>query len=285
MPLEKQESIGGQAVIEGVMLRKKQEIATAIRLENKKIKVKKIALRKKPVWQRFFLIRGIVNLIEMLIIGYKELSWSAEQALGEEEIGGWWLVVSFILSVVLALTLFKFIPLLIASYLKSLGLTNNLLFNLVDGLSKILILFLYLLAISQWKDVKRIFQFHGAEHKTVACYEAKQALTWDNIKKHKKEHLRCGTNFIFLVFFLGIFIYSFIPNTINFFLNFLFRILLLPVLASVAYEIIKLSSLFKNKFLLKIILSPGLLLQRITTLEPKKDQVEVAVAALKKLVK
>src|SRR3989344_7512414 len=280
-------NIGGQAVIEGVLMRTKDKAAIAIRKPNQKIKIKKLEI--KSFQNKFFklpLIRGIIALIETLILGIKALNYSANENLEEpekkqEKISPIYFIITAIFSLILALVIFKFIPLLITQALTNKTLIKNkILFNIIEGLLKIIILFVYILIISRMKDIQRIFQYHGAEHKVVNCYENKLPLTLQNIKKFSTIHTRCGTSFIILVLIVSIIIYSFLPSDVTFIKKLTYRILLLPLIAAISYEIIKIK---KSNFLIKILTYPGTLLQKLTTKEPDEKQIEIAVKALNAL--
>jgi len=280
-------NIGGQAVIEGVLMRTKDKAAIAIRKPNQKIKIKKLEI--KSFQNKFFklpLIRGIIALIETLILGIKALNYSANENLEEpekkqEKISPIYFIITAIFSLILALVIFKFIPLLITQALTNKTLIKNkILFNIIEGLLKIIILFAYILIISRMKDIQRIFQYHGAEHKVVNCYENKLPLTLQNIKKFSTIHTRCGTSFIILVLIVSIIIYSFLPSDVTFIKKLTYRILLLPLIAAISYEIIKIK---KSNFLIEILTYPGTLLQKLTTKEPDEKQIEIAVKALNAL--
>ncbi|HJX05522.1 MAG TPA: DUF1385 domain-containing protein [Candidatus Nanoarchaeia archaeon] len=288
--------IGGQAVIEGVLMRTNEKYAIAVRQPNGRIIVKKekyVSSTKKNKILGLPFIRGIIALWETLNLGYRALSFSANQSLmtGEkakekkEEIGALELGITLAISIIFALALFKFLPLLIATIFKSKVGGSNFLFNLIDGLSKFLILILYLVAISLMKDVKRLFQYHGAEHKTVHCYEANKELSVANVKKYAKAHPRCGTTFILLIILLSILFYLFIPLETNFWLKMLIRTIFLLPVAAIAYEWIKLTGKHPHSLLSKILAAPGILVQRLTTREPDAKQIEVAIKALKAAVK
>jgi uncharacterized protein YqhQ len=294
-------AIGGQAVIEGVLMRTNDKYAIAVRQPNGRIIVKKekyISRTKKNKFLGLPLVRGVIMLWETLLLGYKALTFSANQALDEEdqnknkvkknkekqELGTPELVITIIISILLALALFKFLPLLIATLFKNKIGGSNIMFNIIDGLAKFTILILYLVAISTMKDVKRLFQYHGAEHKTVHCYEKNKKLTVENVKKDSKAHARCGTTFILVVLFLSIIFYLFIPFNTNFWLKLLIRILFLPVIAGISYEWIKFSGKHTDNFFAKILIGPGLLVQRLTTREPDDKQIEVAIKALKAVI-
>ena len=289
---------GGQAVIEGVMIRSNHHIAIAVRKENGKIALKKERLNS--LMDKFKLLklpflRGIIYLIEMMITGFKALNFSAQEALddGDEEEKGelstMELVITFVFAIGFAVLLFKFLPLLVAEFFQSNSVTvskNYWLFNLIDGLVRILVFVLYIWILSFMKDIKRIFQYHGAEHQAVHCYEAKLPLTVKNVQKFNPEHPRCGTSFILIVLILSVFVYTFIPGTLGFWGKLGFRLALLPVIAGVSYEVLKLVGKFhsKNGFF-RVIVWPGMLTQKITTSKPEDDMVEVAILALKTVVK
>lgn len=281
--------IGGQAVIEGVLMRGPDKYAVAIRHPSGRIVLKKekdVSLTKKNKFLGLPFIRGIVVLIETMVLGFKALTFSANQGLHDkqEEIGTVELIVTFAISLIFALALFKFIPLTVATLFKNKLGGSNLLFNLIDGLSKFVIFILYILAISLMKDVKRLFQYHGAEHKTVYCYEDNKELSVKNVKKYSTAHPRCGTTFILVVLLISILFYLLIPFEMNFWLKLLIRVLFLPIITGLSYEWIKLTSKHPNKTHSKILAAPGLLVQRLTTREPDDKQIEVAIKSLKAVV-
>ncbi|MBW2991404.1 DUF1385 domain-containing protein [Candidatus Woesearchaeota archaeon] len=298
--------IGGQAVIEGVLMRTGDKYAVAVRKPDGKIILKKekyISRTKKNKILGLPFIRGIIVLVETMVLGYRALTFAANQQMEEiskkektkektkkkkqrkkQELGTLELVVTFVISILFALLLFKFIPLGIATLLKNKLAGSNILFNLIDGLTKFAILILYILAISLIKDVKILFQYHGAEHKTVYCYEHNKKLTLKNVKNYSTAHPRCGTTFLLLVILLSILFYLLIPLETNFWLKLLIRILFLPIIAGIAYEWIKLTGKHPDKPLTKILAAPGLLVQKLTTREPDDTQIEVAIKALKGVV-
>ncbi len=280
--------IGGQAVINGVMMRSPNYYSIAVRKKDK-IKVKHKSI---PTPKRIFklpLIRGIYNLVDMLKIGFKALNYSADEAAGKQEkIKTYEMVLVTILTVVFALAIFKFIPLLTARFFErtfTIVAQNYLLFNVIDGISKILIFILYIVIISSMKDIKDVFRYHGAEHKTVNCYEAGKKLSVKNCKKFSRLHLRCGTSFLIIVLLISIFVYVFIPKEYSFFIKFGLRILLLPIIIAVSYESIKLFDKFKNSIFTKILSQPGLLVQRLTCYEPNEKQLEVAIKSIDEVLK
>ncbi len=283
-----EEIIGGQAVMEGVMMLNKEKQAIAVRNPKGKIIVKKnkIKLPKSKIANLPF-IRGVVKLIFMMVIGMRALNYSSSIALDEkeEEFKGWGMFLFMILSIAFALFLFKFLPLLITKFLVSkitFLQTSNFLPNLIDGIVKIsiFILYIYLMGIS--KETKKIFEYHGAEHKTIRCKEANEKLTVKNVRKFSRFHPRCGTAFIFGVFLISIFIYTIIPfNSTTFLENLGLRILLLPVIMGISYEILRISGKNDKNIFFKMITAPGLWMQKLTTKEPNDKQIEVGIKSLK----
>ena len=280
-------AIGGQAVINGVMMYNKPYIAIAVRNSNGKISIKKEKVNTfGKRFENIFIIRGIVNLIDMLIIGTKSLNYSAYQSMDKKERkkakeSSFGIIVTIIISFLLALFIFKFIPLLIAQFLLNYKIIeSSFAFNIIEGLVKVAIFGLYVYLISFMKDVVVLFQYHGAEHKAVNCYEDKKKLTVKNVKKYTTLNERCGTSFIIMVLILSIIVYSFIPTTLSLFAKYFYRLLLLPVVVGIAYELIRLSARYKKNKLFKIIIYPGLMFQKITTNEPSNKQIEIAIKAL-----
>ncbi|MFC2136321.1 DUF1385 domain-containing protein [Bacteroidota bacterium] len=282
--------MGGQAVIEGVLMRAPNHYAVAVRKSNKKITVmtkKFISYTKR---NRFFglpFVRGIVVLIETVGIGSKALTYSANESVDEkeDELTKSELVFTLVISILAALLIFKFIPLLLANlFSKSLGL-NNFWFNLADGLIKIGMFVLYLWVISLMKDVQRMFEYHGAEHMAVHCYESKKKLTVENVRKFKTMHPRCGTEFLLLVLIISILFYMFIPLGANFWTKYVIRILLLPVIAGFSYEVLRISGKHYDNWFFKVISAPGMMLQKITTKKPSNDQIAVAIKSLQAALK
>lgn len=277
--------IAGQAVIEGVMMRSADKMAVAVRNPKGKVivKVEKLNLLSERI-KKWFFLRGIVNLVEILAHGIKTLNYSADVAVGKskKEESNWFLfIIIFIISFGFGLLIFKFLPLLIAQLINP---KSNIVFNLIDGCVKLFAFVAYVYVISLMKDVKRIFCYHGAEHKAVNCYEAEGKLTVRNAKKYSTLNPRCGTSFIMVVILVSIFTYVFIPKTVPFMYKLLYRILLLPVIAGISYEILKLSAKYEKNFFFRALNKPGIWMQHMTTKEPDDKQLEVALAALKKVV-
>jgi len=278
------ETVGGQALIEGVLIKAGQRIGVAVRDPAGNIHVKS-RLLSFP-FSKIPFIRGVVNLLFLLYIGAKELHYSSKIALAEQdaEASPFWLILSLLFSFALALFLFKFLPLAAAEGVTRLTNISYFVYNLIDGLVKIVLFVGYVSLLLLVPDMRRVFQYHGAEHKVVNCYEAKKPLTQKYISSFSTIHQRCGTNFVFLVLFLSIFVYTFIPASLPFLAKFGLRIALLPVVASLSYEILFAAALVPSLRLFSILVFPGLLLQRITTQEPDRDQIAVAVAALRAAV-
>ncbi len=272
--------VGGQAVIEGVMMRNKKKFAVAVRLPNGKIKIKKDQSTKFPKFFDFPFVRGVVGLAYTLYDGVRALTWSSNQQLGEEEkLSKKEIVLTIGGSFLFAILLFVIIPFFSARAIHSEGFW----FDALDGVFRVILFLGYLFAISFMQDVKTLFAYHGAEHKTIYCYEAKQKLTVKNVRKFSRFHPRCGTSFLFLVLLLSIFIFSLIPGGL--WAKLIGRLLLLPVIAGIGYELIKLSGKFQNNTVVKALIAPGLWLQKITTKEPTDKQLEVGIASLKAVVK
>lgn len=273
---------GGQAVIEGVMMRGPGELAIAVRkpdneivLEERPINsiTKKIPLLKWPF------IRGTIMLFESLIIGIQALTFSAGQAADgeEEELSSWELTLTVAVAMVIGILLFVVTPASIARLLYVLK--SPVLIVFLEGLVRIGIFLIYVLIISRMKDIQRVFQYHGAEHKVIHAYEAGEELTVANAQKHSTLHPRCGTSFLLIVMVIMIFLFSFIGKP-PLLIRIAAKIILLPVVAGISYEIIKLSGKYARSPVMKIIITPGLWLQKLTTREPDDSQVEVAIKAL-----
>ncbi|WP_291648585.1 peptide chain release factor N(5)-glutamine methyltransferase [Clostridium sp.] len=290
--------VGGQAVIEGVMMRGSKGQATAVRTPNKEIKIefkKIVPITKKYKFLNIPFIRGIFVLLDSLITGINTLNYSASFFEDEDESESKfeiWLKNKFgersndliigatmILSFAIAVGLFVALPTAIASLFSYLNLPAIAL-NLIEAVIRITILLVYMYSISKMDDIYRVFQYHGAEHKSIFCYESEEELTVENVKKFSRFHPRCGTNFLFLIMFVSILIFSF-TGWGGFLERLILRVLLIPVVSGITYELIKWLGKNDNK-LAKIIAYPGLKLQELTTKEPDDDQIEVAIAALMK---
>jgi uncharacterized protein YqhQ len=283
-------AVGGQAVMEGVMMRSTSKYAVAVRDPKNKIKYLTGKIEKKKGFPLFLrkipFVRGSFVLVDAVRYGYKGLNFSANVALEEEEeegIGAWIIIV---FSILLAILLFKFLPFGVASLILNSGQRS---FVVLEALIKLLVFIAYVLLISLSKDVSRVFEFHGAEHKTIHCYEkfGMKKLTSSAAMKCSRIHPRCGTTFLFLVIIISMVVYAFVPS-MNFWLLFVSRLALLPVIAGISFEVLrlmpKLSKWNPLKWILYLVELPGIWMQHITTKEPSKDQIEVAIAALKKIL-
>ncbi len=281
-------SIGGQAVIEGVMMRGTKFLATAVRKPSGKIVYKKTNIigNNKEFFKKPF-IRGVVMLFESLVIGVKELTFSANQA-GEEgeSLSDKEAILTTIVSLSLGIGLFIVLPSIIGGF----AFPNNKMYaNLVEATFRLVAFVGYIWGISFSKDIKRVFEYHGAEHKSIYAYENDMELTPENAKKFTTLHPRCGTSFLFIVMFIAIIVFSIIdfilpvPTSLlgKFFLKIILRIFLMPLIASLSYEVQRYSSKHLDNPLIKIISFPGLSLQRITTKEPDLKELEVAIVAIK----
>ncbi len=298
-------AVGGQAVIEGVMMRSPSHITIAVRKPDGSIKTYKRSyqsITKKIKYLNIFIIRGVINLFEMMAIGIKAINWSASAAFEEAAPSKenpkphksskfrdlFMLVFSLIFAIGFSLLLFKFLPLLIATYF---GDSNNyinehyLIFNLIDGASKLFIFLGYIFVLTLIPDFRRIFKYHGAEHKSIFTYENKLPLTVENAKKQTRFHPRCGTSFILIVIVFSIIVYMFIPKQESFLTNLLLRIAVLPLVAGISYEYLKLSAKYSKNAFVKILVAPGLWFQRLTTKEPSDAQLEVGLESLKLALK
>ena len=273
--------VGGQAVIEGVMMRGFGKVATAVREPGGSIAVEVKAVNsisdRYPILKKPFL-RGSVSLFESLILGLKSLSYSAKMAgeedeqLSDKEMAG-----TIVLALVLASILFIAIPTGSAKFFHSI--TDDPMFlNLMEGVLRLVIFIAYIFAISRMKDIQRVFQYHGAEHKTIFCYEADLPLTVENVQKFPRLHPRCGTAFLLIVMLVSIFVFAFLGWP-DLWLRILSRIILLPVVAGISYEIIRAAARSTNP-ILHLAIMPGLWLQYLTTRPPDDDMVEVAIASL-----
>lgn len=289
--------VGGQAVIEGVMMRGSRGQATAVRTPDKEIKIefkKIIPITKKYKFLNIPFIRGIFVLLDSLITGINTLNYSASFFEDEDEIESKfeiWLKNKFgdksndliigatmILSFFIAIGLFVALPTGIASLFNMRLTMPAIALNLIEAIIRIAILLIYMYSISKMEDIYRVFQYHGAEHKSIFCYESGEELTVENVRKFGRFHPRCGTNFLFLIMFVSIIIFSF-TGWGGFFERLILRIVLIPFVSGITYELIRWLGKNDNK-LSKIIAYPGLKLQEFTTKEPDDDQIEVAIAAL-----
>ncbi|MGA9120251.1 MAG: DUF1385 domain-containing protein [Bacteroidota bacterium] len=296
--------LGGQAVIEGVMMRGPQSIATAVRRRDGVIVVHKEAFipltRRYRIW-RFPILRGVAGFFEMTVLGIRMLNFSADVAIhdgepeGEEAkvgekhgkgAGGWSLALAVLVSLTVAVGLFFVVPILLATTLFSVS-QDPLVFNFAAGSIRLLIFLSYLALIARIPDVRRLFMYHGAEHMTVFAFEREKTVTAEAASRQSRFHPRCGTSFLLIVVFASIVLFSLVDavilystGSITLPLRLLWHLLLLPLVAGSSYEVIRFSARHAETVLGRLIMKPGLLLQRLTTRVPTEDQLEVAVAAL-----
>jgi uncharacterized protein YqhQ len=284
------ENIGGQAVIEGVMMKSPGNWTVAVRDQGGKIHMKREKLGRSPRFFKLPLLRGVVSLFQALVIGLKALEFAAANAYeegGEENLGKLSIAVTIVVAVVLGAGLFILLPLYATKLLGLLfsGISaHSLLFNLTDGVIRVGIFLLYVVLIGLWKEMARIFMYHGAEHKVIHAYEEGKERTVENAKPYATLHPRCGTSFLMIVMVVSILVFSFIPQQWPFIYKFLSRIVLIPLVAGSSFELLKLSSRWKANPLVNLLIQPGLLLQRLTTKEPDDSQLEVALAALQEVL-
>jgi uncharacterized protein YqhQ len=275
---------GGQAVIEGVMMRGQKNMVTVVRRSNGELTADTQPLPAIYTgWMRRTpLLRGIIVLIEVLALSIKTLLYSANVSLEEEgeTIGGWftWIVLGG--SLVLAVGVFFVVPLFLTG-LFDIG--SGVVFHLVEGLIRLAIVIAYLKLMTLMPDIKRVFAYHGAEHKVVNAYEAGVPLEVEAVKGYSTAHMRCGSSFLFVVLIIAIFVFALIGMP-SLWIMVLARILLIPVIAALSYEVIYFGSKYRSKLLVRAVLAPGLWLQSLTTKEPDDGQLEVALTALRKVV-
>ena len=289
----KPSGIGGQAVLEGVMMKNRDRYAVAVRKPDGEIEVEKghcQSLRDKYFVCDLPIIRGVVTFVESLVLGMKSLTDSSKYYEDEEEENRQQMddaakerhekietTFTVILSIVLAVGIFMVLPFFISELLKSIIKSAKVL-AVIEGIIRIILFICYVFAISFVEDIKRVFMYHGAEHKTINCVEHMLPLTVENVRKQSREHKRCGTSFIFIVLFISIIFFIFI-RVDNMWLKVLYRIVLVPVIAGVSYEFIRLAGKSENA-LVNILSKPGMMLQKLTTKEPDDSMIEVAIASV-----
>lgn len=296
-------AVGGQAVMEGVMMRSPNHVVIAVRKSDQSIKVKKEKYRTLIQRRKYLnvpILRGLLNLFEMMYVGAKAINFSANEMMDNDltdeereqmKNRGFWgkllevtmFVFSFVVAIALTLFLFKFMPLWIATIAgKYSSYVNDhyIVFNMIDGVTKMLIFLSYIFLLTLFKSFRRIFEFHGAEHKSIFTYENKLPLTVENAKKQTRFHPRCGTSFILIVFTISIIVYTAIPKQPEFWQNLVIRIALLPLIAGISYEYLKISAKYCKNIFVKALIAPGLWYQRLTTREPDSLQLEVGLKSL-----
>ena len=298
--------VGGQAVIEGVMMRAPRSIAIAVRKPNDEIVVKKE--RVHPLGERYPILkwpilRGVIVLLESLVWGFKALTFSANAAVettevpappsvdGEErgeakskkkkeEIGGFTLALTLIFSIGIGIGLFIVLP----AWLAGLIAKKNFAFNLIDGIIRLVLFLAYILVISRIGQIKRVFEYHGAEHKSIYAYEAGEELTVENVEKYSTLHPRCGTAFLLMVMFVSILVFAIFGKPPSLLVRFGTRIIFIPLIAGISYELTRLASKKQDIWLMRVLIAPGLLMQKFTTKKPSEEQLQVAIKALKEVL-
>lgn len=288
MSKEKFSSVGGQAVIEGVMMRNADLLATAVRKPNGDIVYKKTKISKsRNKLSTIPFLRGAITLFDSLVLGVKELTFSANQAEAEEEqLPQKEAVMTTIVSLALGIGLFIVLPSIISSFLFK---DNKIYSNLLEAGLRLAFFVLYIFLISFSKDIQRVFQYHGAEHKSIYAYEQHLELTAENAKKFTTLHPRCGTSFLLIVMFIAIIVFTgldfILPPPSSFATKLLtkvvLRVLFMPLIAGISYELQRYTSNHLDNIFVRMIAAPGMALQKITTKEPDLDQLEVAIVAIK----
>jgi uncharacterized protein YqhQ len=285
-------NIGGQAVIEGVMMRAPRSMAIAVRRPSGEIVVRRdmvVPLSERFPVVKLPIVRGAVALFSSLITGIKALNFSANEALAEEdgnennsELSSWAMAGTMAIAFGFGILLFFILPLYATKLLTQMAIIsdNNIVFNLVDGVIRVAVFLLYIWSISMMKDIQRVFQYHGAEHKSIFAFEAGEELTVANVRSYSRLHPRCGTSFLLIVMLVSIVIFSLIPKLWPFYMKAGARVILLPLIAGVSYEFLKWSARNDHSPLVKMIIAPGLALQRLTTREPDDSQLEVAIRSM-----
>jgi len=278
--------VGGQAVIEGVMMQNGDRIAVAVRRQSDG----EILVRSMPARARFKrlgaipFLRGLFRMYDMMALGLRALNLSTQLAFPEEEQlsrGGTFL--TFAAAIAIAVGAFIILPLYLTNSISGLRLGSSVLFNLVEGFIRLAFFFVYLLVISRLKDIHRVFQYHGAEHKAIYTYEADEPLTVENARAHTTLHPRCGTAFLMTVFVIAILVFSLAGNP-ALWLKILSRLLLLPIVAGVSYEVLRYTGRHFDRWWVRLLAQPGLWLQRLTTAEPDDAMLEVSLTVLRRVL-
>jgi len=282
--------IGGQAVIEGVMMRGLTGYSVAVRQPDGGVAIRKdrlVSVTTKYPFLKTPVLRGSVVLIQSLILGIRALNYSASVASegeeGEPEMSNWAIAGSMLMALVLGVGLFILAPLGLTNLIRHYLLPDmgNFAYNAIDGVIRAIFFFVYVASISLMDDIKRVFQYHGAEHKTVYTFEANEELTVENARGKSTLHPRCGTSFLMFVMAISILVFSLVPSTAHFAIKFGARIVLMPLIAGLAYEVIRFSARHLTNPVCKLLIRPGMWLQRITTKQPDDKQLEIAIIALK----
>ncbi|MDE5863020.1 MAG: DUF1385 domain-containing protein [Lachnospiraceae bacterium] len=288
-------TLGGQAVIEGVMMKGKDSYSVAVRKPDQKIEVKLEKYQSYGDRHKFAkvpLIRGVVNFTESMVVGFKTLGYSssfyeedevetkAERVVKDifkEKAESVIIGLTFLLSVVIAVALFMLLPATIGEFIGK-WVESRILLSIIEGVIRLMIFILYVILISQMEDIKRVFMYHGAEHKTINCYESGDELTPENVAKHSRYHKRCGTSFLFVVMVISILVFMLITAD-QMWLRFVLRLLLIPVIAGISYEFIRLAGR-SDGIVVGILSKPGMWIQNLTTKEPDEEMIQVAIISV-----
>jgi uncharacterized protein YqhQ len=280
-------AFGGQAVMEGVMIRSKNHLVICVRQPNEEIVTKTEELHSLSEKYRFLkvpFVRGILALVETLYSGMKGIYFSANAAFGEEgeeeeSLSPKEIAVVVAVAVCLSVLIFSVTPFFLTSLL---NLGGGVLFNVAEGVVRLSFLLVYLAVISLFGDFKRIFQYHGAEHTAINAYEAGIELNVENARKYSRFHARCGTSFLLIVTLISILFFSLMPSS-DYWVRLSYRVILIPLISAVSYEVLRLSDRYKDSRIMKALVAPGLLLQRLTTRQPDDKMIEVAIKAVKEV--
>ena len=294
---EARPSIGGQAVMEGVMMNGHMHYSVSVRKPSGEIQTELFdhqSMTEKHSVLALPVVRGVVRFVESLIIGMKTLNYSADFYMEEEEEkpkkSHFWqaygerilMAGSIVAAVLICLGVFVALPVAVSRFLYTHVTHHVYWMGLTEGVLRMLLFLLYLFLVSKVKDIARTFEYHGAEHKTINCFEAGESLTPEHVKKYSRFNKRCGTSFLFIIMLISILFFSFVQVT-DPLLRFVLHVLLIPVIAGVSYEVLKFSAKSNSK-LINLLVAPGLLIQRMTTKEPDEQQIEVAIASVKKVL-
>ena len=280
---------GGQALIEGVMMRNKEKVSAVVRKKDGTLSIKKIVFHSLTQTNKFAalpFIRGVFILGELMCMGVPLMIWSAQEASEDQknkDLSRWETFALVAFSISFSILLFMLVPLALTYALQkttSLIGSNEYMFNFIDGVLKIAIFVGYVWFVSLMPDVRRVFQYHGAEHKAIYTFENNEAFTPENADKHSRFHPRCGTSFIVFVLLISIVVFSFIPVETLWIVNFALRILLVPVIAGIGYEVLRYSAAHRSSKIWKMLIWPGLQVQHVTTQPPDYSQLEVGLKAM-----
>lgn len=292
----KSSNIGGQAVLEGIMMKNGPKYAVAVRKPDGEIEVKTEEYKSIIKWEKLTkipFVRGVFNFIDSLVLGMKTLTYSAsffdeetdvlvteEEAIKQQKKEDLLMGITMVVSVVIAMGLFMILPYFISNFFKDM-ITSRFLRTVLESLVRVGLFVAYILAVSQMKDIQRTFMYHGAEHKCINCIEHGMELNVENVKKSSKQHKRCGTSFLFFVMLVSVIVCFFITAESQV-LRVVIRLALLPVIAGISYEIIKLAGCSTNP-VIELLSKPGMALQNLTTKEPEDDMIEVAICAVEEV--